>query len=86
MKPLSLDASARRPHVRDIGGDFLEMAHPAPWEHGLAERNLAGHLGQLPGLALDLLSPRWSLHEPHLVGHPHNHVPPSALPLAVSRF
>jgi cytidylate kinase len=24
-----------------IDGDFLDMAHPAPWEHGLAERNLA---------------------------------------------
>lgn len=24
-----------------IDGDFLDMAHPTPWEHGLAERNLA---------------------------------------------
>lgn len=24
-----------------IDGDFLDMAHPAPWEHGLAERNLS---------------------------------------------
>lgn len=24
-----------------IDGDFLDMAHPPPWEHGLAERNLA---------------------------------------------
>lgn len=24
-----------------IDGDFLDMAHPSPWEHGLAERNLA---------------------------------------------
>jgi hypothetical protein len=24
-----------------VDGDFLDMAHPAPWEHGLAERNLA---------------------------------------------
>lgn len=23
-----------------IDGDFLDMAHPAPWEHNLAERNL----------------------------------------------
>jgi deoxyadenosine/deoxycytidine kinase len=24
-----------------IDGDFLDMAYPPPWEHGLAERNLA---------------------------------------------
>ncbi len=24
-----------------IDGDFLDMAYPTPWEHGLAERNLA---------------------------------------------
>lgn len=24
-----------------IDGDFLDMAHPAPWEHGLTERNLS---------------------------------------------
>lgn len=24
-----------------IEGDLLDPAHPAPWEHGLAERNLA---------------------------------------------
>jgi ABC-type ATPase involved in cell division len=24
-----------------IDGDFLDLAHPSPWEHGLAERNLA---------------------------------------------
>jgi hypothetical protein len=24
-----------------IEGDLLDLAHPAPWEHGLAERNLA---------------------------------------------
>ena len=24
-----------------IDGDFLDMAHPTPWEHGLAERNLS---------------------------------------------
>ncbi|OBC17196.1 hypothetical protein A5784_24655 [Mycobacterium sp. 852013-50091_SCH5140682] len=24
-----------------IDGDFLDMAHPAPWQHNLAERNLA---------------------------------------------
>jgi hypothetical protein len=24
-----------------IDGDFLDMAYPVPWEHGLAERNLA---------------------------------------------
>jgi cytidylate kinase len=24
-----------------IDGDFLDMAHPAPWQHHLAERNLA---------------------------------------------
>ena len=24
-----------------IDGDFLDMAHPKPWEHGLAERNLS---------------------------------------------
>ncbi len=24
-----------------VDGDFLDMAHPTPWEHGLAERNLA---------------------------------------------
>ncbi|MFC0681616.1 adenylyl-sulfate kinase [Lysobacter korlensis] len=24
-----------------IEGDALDLAHPAPWEHGLAERNLA---------------------------------------------
>ena len=24
-----------------IDGDFLDLAHPTPWEHGLAERNLS---------------------------------------------
>lgn len=24
-----------------IDGDYLDMAYPSPWEHGLAERNLA---------------------------------------------
>jgi cobyrinic acid a,c-diamide synthase len=24
-----------------IDGDYLDMAHPVPWKHGLAERNLA---------------------------------------------
>lgn len=24
-----------------LDGDWLDLAHPAPWEHGLAERNLA---------------------------------------------
>lgn len=33
-------SAAHVPHCL-IDGDFLDMAHPAPWQHNLAERNLA---------------------------------------------
>ena len=33
-----------------IDGDFLDMAYPAPWEHGLAERNLADVWSNYRGL------------------------------------
>jgi GNAT superfamily N-acetyltransferase len=33
-------STAAIPHCL-IDGDFLDMAYPVPWEHGLAERNLA---------------------------------------------
>jgi hypothetical protein len=33
-------SAAEVPHCL-IEGDFLDLAYPAPWEHGLAERNLA---------------------------------------------
>ncbi|WP_108250293.1 ATPase [Planctomonas deserti] len=33
-----------------IEGDALDLAHPAPWEHGLAERNLAALWGNYRAL------------------------------------
>jgi hypothetical protein len=33
-----------------IDGDFLDMAHPPPWEHELAERNLAAMWGNYRAL------------------------------------
>jgi N-acetyltransferase len=40
---LALHAMLVRRDVKHavIEGDALDLAHPAPWEHGLAERNLA---------------------------------------------
>jgi len=34
-----------------IDGDVLDMAHPSPWEHGLAERNLAAMWANYRALA-----------------------------------
>jgi ABC-type glutathione transport system ATPase component len=34
-----------------IDGDVLDMAHPLPWEHGLAERNLAAMWANYRALA-----------------------------------
>ena len=33
-----------------IDGDYLDMAYPPPWEHGLAERNLAAMWGNYRAL------------------------------------
>ena len=42
-------SSARIPHCV-IDGDFLDMAYPPPWEHKLAERNLAAMWGNYRAL------------------------------------
>lgn len=40
---LEMHAQLRAKNVAHcvIEGDYLDMAHPTPWEHGLAERNLS---------------------------------------------
>lgn len=40
-------------HHAVIEGDALDLAHPAPWEHHLAKRNLAAMWANYRGLGID---------------------------------
>lgn len=51
-----------------IDGDFLDLAHPTPWEHGLAERNRSAMWANYQALGYN----RFDLHQ-HGKCAPHRH-------------